>query len=1054
MKKFTVIIKSSFLLILVITAFSVGAQTGYYLDRFGQGGVTMTNNSPATGIITNTTVATNSSTSYLVSWDSYYNKWSNTTTPSNSVFTLTWADNYNRPDGVLTTATTVGKYYTLQIRGLAYSDRQAVYMETDNTPQSFHATASTAVSTPAVVSLQAATINITLAGNKSPQEKVFVRYTKDNWSTTKVVEAIGVGSTWSTASATIPATENTSGATVRYYAYTTTVSATNISDHDLITLKFGNNGGTNYSYFVAAPVTSTTIGGLWDATSTWVGGVVPTSGQAVVIAGPVTLNQDATVGSLTINASKTFTASSGGGQTLTIVSGGSLINSGASAYFVSGSTGIISFAGNGTITGPFSFNQIKIAGGVSFSSTSSIKGIFTINSGGSVLTNSPTYISSSTLKYATENSESDPFPRNLEWGTTTGKIPYAIEIITNTYVNLGANGTTSAFSCLGSMTIESGSGLLMNFAANDLTQPLTIGGDLSNNGKLSLSDEPEGGLIILGNMIASGTFNHNGRSVSFSGVGGVTFSEPQIISCSATTFQDLIINNPFGVIISTPQLINVSNDLTINSGMLLTISSSSSLTVNGSIVNNAGETGLVINSDETGSGSLITSTAAPATVQRFLTSYVTVPDKMFHFLSSPVAAQTIQPEFVAYPILPNTYTDFYSFDEIENMWINTKAEGEIWNDAFEDFFEIGKGYLVAYPPGVDPDPINTTKNFIGTLNTYPSGIVKTCTYTDGKGNGWNLLGNPFPSAMDWNYITTNGLGDGMDNALYYYDNATQNYFYYIQLPGETSSSVGSGQRYIPAMQGFMVHAKTTGTKEVTINNDSRTHLGQSVYYKSADAASNIISLKVSANGYEDEAFIHFNEGATTAFDGEYDAFKLKSYSVKVPELYTISSDGSELAINGLPETASKSSIPVYFRTSLDGDYLLSVNLQNLTNDIVFITDNKLNQVQDLSLNHEYSFNATTTDEPNRFTLSFGTLGLDKPTQSKLDMYTTAGKININGVEGKADVIVRNMMGQAVQRNTLSGSTLQSIDSGKLPSGVYVVSVVSGKQTVSGKVVVK
>ncbi|MCZ8192154.1 MAG: putative metal-binding motif-containing protein, partial [Microcystis sp. LE19-338.1B] len=238
---------------LLMTKFLFAQPGGYAWDRFGMGNVVMTNNSPVNGIISNTTQATSTTNYYLVQWDGYANKWSNTSTPYNQVFTLNWGGgSFNGPDGVFSTAPTSGRHYTLQIRGLSYSSRQGVIMETNNAPQSFHPTASTALSNPGVVCSGAAvTINVTLAGAKSPQERVFVRYSStSNFATSKVVEATGTGSTWSTASATIPGADNTSG-TIFYYAYTTTVAATDASDHDLITLRLGNNGGSNYSYTIA-----------------------------------------------------------------------------------------------------------------------------------------------------------------------------------------------------------------------------------------------------------------------------------------------------------------------------------------------------------------------------------------------------------------------------------------------------------------------------------------------------------------------------------------------------------------------------------------------------------------------------------------------------------------------------------------------------------------------------------------------------------------------------------------------------------------------------------
>jgi len=313
---------------------------------------------------------------------------------------------------------------------------------------------------------------------------------------------------------------------------------------------------------------------------------------------------------------------------------------------------------------------------------------------------------------------------------------------------------------------------------------------------------------------------------------------------------------------------------------------------------------ITIKSAADGTGSFIGSaTDITATVERYLVDYVTVPDFRFHLLSSPVLVQSILSEFM--DITSPAITDFYAFDEPTNLWINTRVAGSYneWNTGFENNFIVGKGYLVAYP-----DPV--IKEFTGTLNSYVSPLVHTCTNTAGLGNGWNLLGNPFPSAIDWGAVS---LGDGMDNALYYYDNAQQKYRYYIQFSGDNgTTTIGSGSQYIPAMQGFMVHAKTSGTQTVSIDNGDRLHAAQDVFYKSTNTAPGSLSLKVAGGSYEDEVFIHFNQAATTAFDGSFDAFKLRSYNSAIPMIYTVGSDGSELAINGLPELDEQTVILFFF----------------------------------------------------------------------------------------------------------------------------------------------
>ncbi|MDY0078152.1 MAG: lamin tail domain-containing protein [Bacteroidales bacterium] len=460
------------------------------------------------------------------------------------------------------------------------------------------------------------------------------------------------------------------------------------------------------------------------------------------------------------------------------------------------------------------------------------------------------------------------------------------------------------------------------------------------------------------------------------------------------------------------------HDLTINAGKSLSVASGGSIITTGTVTGNV-------------------------TVQRFLTKYDAVGDQMFHFISSPVAAQAIRPEFVSNATTIPAGTDFYSFNEVTNEWINTRATGDVWNTNFETNFTVGKGYMVAYPTDV-------TKNFTGTLNA--SAAVLNCTNTLDKGNGWNLLGNPFPSAIDWTQVI---LGNGMDNALYYYDSGAEKYRYYIQLPGE-SGALGSGQQYIPAMQGFMVHAKTNGTQTVTLPLAARTHSGQDVFYKSTNAVPGSLSLLVSANGYEDEAFIHFNQHATTAFDGNYDAFKLRSYSDKVPMIYTKGSEGSELAINGLPEVDGETVIPVYFEAATEGTHTITAKLDGLPDAVVYLEDIKLNKTQNLTANPVYSFTASNGDDDNRFRLSFGAVGINNPDATDgVHVYAYDGMLYLETQSNEAAQFkLYNLTGQLVMEGRTGGNALSSFNVSALGTGVYVVNVILNQGVASQKVVIR
>lgn len=555
---------------------------------------------------------------------------------------------------------------------------------------------------------------------------------------------------------------------------------------------------------------------------------------------------------------------------------------------------------------------------------------------------------------------------------------------------------------------------------------------ISNGGKLNFNGNTED---VWGSYsLTNNTYSFDaGSTVEYSYAGAQTIKNP-------ANYSNLIVSGSDTKTLGENTIVN--NNLNIQSGSVLSVSDKS-LTVSGALTNNAGISGLVIKSDATGTGSLIHSTAdVPATVERYLTKYNSVNDQMFHFLSSPVEAQSIQPEFVTDP--PTAGHDFYSWDEVNFEWVNSKTLGGAWNPSFENNFVVGKGYLVAYPEDV-------TKNLTGELNTYPAGspLVINCTHTVGKGAGWNLLGNPFPSALDWDAVI---LGDGMDNALYYYDNDNQNYRYYIQLPGE-EGALGSGQRYIPAMQGFMVHAKSSGTKTVTINNSQRVHTGQNVYYKSAGNIPGSLSLKVNSNGFEDVAFVHFNSGATTQFDGSFDAYKLSGYNPQVPKIYTMSSDNQKLAINGLPDFTASFEIPVYFEAGAAGQQHLLADVSQIATTL-YLADLKTNYTQNLTLTPEYTFTYEPGDDPNRFLLHFGTVGVpETPATARLHTYVDGIRLFVmNPTEGKAQVEVYNVQGQMVMHREIAAG-LQSMTV-KLAPGTYLVRMIGEQATQATKIVIQ
>jgi hypothetical protein len=231
----------------------------------------------------------------------------------------------------------------------------------------------------------------------------------------------------------------------------------------------------------------------------------------------------------------TFTV--GSGNTITVANGGSI--SRTSGSLVSGSgAGTFTFAGTGTVTGTVGFNNVNIAGGVNFGTASTINGILTINSGGFVNTNSPTYATASTLKY----NSGGTYGRGTEWSATTGAgYPHHVQISNNTTFNL-ANGSNSAWQLAGDLIIDANSSMSMEgLTNNSFTVGLTVLGNVANSGNITMATTTErlkctnftnnasavstlssnvgGDLEVTGHLTENGNFNSAQRAVFFTGIG-------------------------------------------------------------------------------------------------------------------------------------------------------------------------------------------------------------------------------------------------------------------------------------------------------------------------------------------------------------------------------------------------------------------------------------------------------------------------------------------------------------------------------------------------------
>jgi hypothetical protein len=134
-----------------------------------------------------------------------------------------------------------GRFYSFAMDDVAYgAEGRMLVQETENPPVEI-------ASVDHTVAESHATVTLATSAAPGPGERLFVRYTFNNWITSAFAEASGSGTNWT---AEIPHAPENAGQTCAFYTLSTTVATPAHPAADLQTLRWNDNDGTAYSYAV------------------------------------------------------------------------------------------------------------------------------------------------------------------------------------------------------------------------------------------------------------------------------------------------------------------------------------------------------------------------------------------------------------------------------------------------------------------------------------------------------------------------------------------------------------------------------------------------------------------------------------------------------------------------------------------------------------------------------------------------------------------------------------------------------------------------------------
>jgi len=473
-----------------------------------------------------------------------------------------------------------------------------------------------------------------------------------------------------------------------------------------------------------------------------------------------------------------------------------------------------------------------------------------------------------------------------------------------------------------------------------------------------------------------------------------------------------IVNAENDPIISTPV---ECNELIIASGANLRIAPTGTLKVNVYIENNNGTAGLVLESDNSGTGKLVNNTdGVQATVRQYI-----VKDQ-WHYVSSPISDLTdINAVFNKFYVIKN--------DEslgLDNPWVYLQ-QGEGMNP--------GKGYGVMWNRSHKPEEVGYTDqivSFEGILNT--GDIYPSMSYS---GHGWNFLGNPYPCTIDWEVLKTQAVH--INDAIYVWNPSLSGENKYGRYGTYVDGVAVNGQtQYIAPMQGFFVKPDYTAGYSLKFVNDAKTT--ETSTFKSVTVQHILRLALIDANGATDESVIRIHPAATEAFDGKLDAYKLKANSL-TPQLYSVL-NGDEYSINSLSEVGEQTVVPFELMIKQSGQHTLALTeLTGYNKALPIMLFSEAGQLLADLQSGAYTFTAQA-GEVIKVKLAFSNVLASAKTLSNpfLRVAVDGNNLNLSGLgQGRSTVQLFNSGGQLLQNHQTRADALQIPN---LNCGVYLLRV--------------
>jgi formylmethanofuran dehydrogenase subunit C len=558
-----------------------------------------------------------------------------------------------------------------------------------------------------------------------------------------------------------------------------------------------------------------------------------------------------------------------------------------------------------------------------------------------------------------------------------------------------------------------------------------------NNVTISGTLNGPSNLLLTGSLTINGTFIPSTGTVSFTGTGN------QNISGVTTTFNNISVTN-------TAAAVRVQSNQNLRG--VLTLGANATFDADGS-GNTSVFTILSVN-DIAGSDGSIAALPSTAIIQGSVTvqRYWRANDDRSRYFSTPIQNPPVsQIQDSGIPVTGG----FVGASTCVGCGIqnNLRYNDETLPGGFEDGYRStpkdsetnavpllpGVGYALYMWLGETPSLLSLH----GSINRGSINLPVTSTNNGvADSDGWNLVGNPYPSSILWANPNLGGWTmSNIETTVWVYDVVSRAWrsFNYANNTGNLPGGV------IATGQAFWVEATAVGTPSITVHEAAKVSPG-GAYLRTREEESEGLIITFTTGDFYDNAFITLDDRATKSFERGLDHRKLELGIERLS--VALLADQKKVVEYATSKRDLLNDIPVAI-TAAEGNYELSFNSKGNTdgfNDF-YLVDVFKNTFVPIGKKYDFTITGNPASTENRFYLTVKPEALLKNSEQPFvksypNPVNSVLHIEVNSENAtKAELL--NIMGQKVkdiELRTEAGHATGQIDMQTVTPGFYFIRV--------------